>query len=89
MGIVIVYLTLTIPAVMRFEAFLSFLGLGVEAPDVSWGLLVNEGIQVITPIKTYGWLVLYPGLTLALTLFALSFLGDGLRDALDPKMKNK
>ena len=71
------------------EEFLSFLGLGVEAPDVSWGLLVNEGIQVITPIKTYGWLVLYPGLTLALTLFALSFLGDGLRDALDPKMKNK
>lgn len=89
MGIVIVYLTLTIPAVMLFEAFLSFLGLGVSPPDVSWGLLVNEGISVITPVKTYWWLVLFPGLTLALTLFALNFLGDGLRDALDPRMKNR
>ena len=89
MGVVIVYLTLTIPAVMLFEAFLSFLGLGVEPPDVSWGLLVNEGIKVITPIKTFWWLVLFPGLTLALTLFALNFLGDGLRDALDPRMKNR
>lgn len=89
MGVVIVYLTLTIPAVMLFEAFLSFLGLGVSPPDVSWGLLVEEGIQVITPIKIYWWLVLFPGLTLAMTLFALNFLGDGLRDALDPRMKNK
>ena len=89
MGIVIVYLTLTIPAVMLFEAFLSFLGLGVSPPDVSWGLLVNEGLQVITPIKIYWWLVLFPGLTLTLTLFALNFLGDGLRDALDPRMKNR
>jgi oligopeptide transport system permease protein len=89
MGVVIVYLTLTIPAVMLFEAFLSFLGLGVSPPDVSWGLLVNEGIQVITPVKIYWWLVLFPGLTLAATLFALNFLGDGLRDALDPRMKNK
>ena len=89
LGIVIVYLTLTIPAVMLFEAFLSFLGLGVSPPDVSWGLLVNEGIQVITPIQIYWWLVLFPGLALALTLFALNFLGDGLRDALDPRMKNR
>ncbi|MFT5525465.1 MAG: oligopeptide transport system permease protein [Pirellulaceae bacterium] len=89
MGIVIVYLTLTIPAVMRFEAFLSFLGVGVSPPDVSWGLLVNEGIQVITPVRIYWWLVLFPGLTLTLTLLALNFLGDGLRDALDPRMKNK
>ena len=89
MGIVIVYLTLTIPAVMLFEAFLSFLGLGVSPPDVSWGLLVNEGIQVITKIRIYWWLVLFPGLALALTLFALNFLGDGLRDALDPRMKNR
>lgn len=89
MGVVIVYLTLTIPAVMLFEAFLSFLGLGVAPPDVSWGLLVNEGIQVITPIKTYWWLVLFPGLALTLTLFSLNFLGDGLRDALDPRMKNR
>jgi oligopeptide transport system permease protein len=89
MGIVIVYLTLTIPAVMLFESFLSFLGLGISPPDVSWGLLVNEGIQVITPIKIYWWLVLFPSLTLTLTLFALNFFGDGLRDALDPKMKNR
>jgi oligopeptide transport system permease protein len=89
MGIVIVYLTLTIPSVMLFEAFLSFLGLGVQPPDVSWGLLMNEGIRVITPIGIFWWLVLFPGLALALTLFALNFLGDGLRDALDPKMKNR
>jgi oligopeptide transport system permease protein len=89
MGIVIIYLTLTIPAVMLFEAFLSFLGLGVTAPDVSWGLLMNEGIQVITPIRTFWWLVLFPGLALTLTLFALNFLGDGLRDALDPRLKNR
>lgn len=89
MGIVIVYLTLTIPSVMLFEAFLSFLGLGVQPPDVSWGLLMNEGIKVITPIKVFWWLVVFPGLALTLTLFALNFLGDGLRDALDPRMKNK
>ena len=89
MGIVIVYLTLTIPSVMLFEAFLSYLGLGVQPPDVSWGLLMNEGIKVITPVEIFWWLVLFPGLALAMTLFALNFLGDGLRDALDPKMKNR
>ena len=89
LSIVIVYLSLTIPAVMLFEAFLSFLGLGVSPPDVSWGLLANDGLKVITPIKIYWWLVLFPGLALALTLFALNFLGDGLRDALDPRMKNR
>jgi oligopeptide transport system permease protein len=89
LGIVIVYLTLTIPSVMLFEAFLSFLGLGVQPPDVSWGLLVNEGVRVINPIQQNWWLVLYPGLALAMTLFALNFLGDGLRDALDPRMKNR
>jgi oligopeptide transport system permease protein len=89
LGIVIVYLTLTIPSVMLFEAFLSFLGLGVQPPDVSWGMLINHGIQAITPIQQQWWLVLFPGLALALTLFALNFLGDGLRDALDPRMKNR
>ena len=89
LSVVIVYLTLTIPSVMLFEAFLSFLGLGVTPPDVSWGLLANDGIQVITPVKIYWWLVLFPGLALAGTLFALNFLGDGLRDALDPRMKNR
>ena len=89
LGIVIVYLTLTIPNVMLFEAFLSFLGMGVQPPDVSWGLLANDGIKVLTPILNNWWLVLFPGLALALTLFALNFLGDGLRDALDPRMKNR
>jgi oligopeptide transport system permease protein len=89
LGVVIVYLTLTIPSVMLFEAFLSFLGLGVDPPDVSWGILVNDGVQVVTPLKVYWWLVLFPGLTFSLTLFALNFLGDGLRDALDPRLKNK
>lgn len=87
-GVVIVYLTLTIPRVMLFEAFLSFLGLGVEPPDVSWGLLANEGLQMITPIRIYWWLVVFPGLALAATLYALNFLGDGLRDALDPRLKD-
>jgi oligopeptide transport system permease protein len=84
-----VYLTLTIPRVMLFEAFLSFLGLGVEPPDVSWGLMINEGLQAITPVRVYWWLVVFPGLALATTLFALNFLGDALRDALDPRMKNR
>jgi oligopeptide transport system permease protein len=88
-GIVIVYLTLTIPRVMLFEAFLSFLGLGVEPPDVSWGLLANEGIKVITPVRVYWWLIVFPGLALGLTLYALNFVGDGLRDALDPKMAGR
>jgi oligopeptide transport system permease protein len=89
LSVVIVYLTLTIPRVMLFEAFLSFLGLGVEPPDVSWGLLANEGIKVITPVKIYWWLVLYPSAALGITLYALNFLGDGLRDALDPKLASR
>jgi oligopeptide transport system permease protein len=89
LSIVIVYLTLTIPNVMLFEAFLSFLGLGVARPDVSWGLMANEGMQVITPIKIYWWLVVFPSVALGLTLFSLNILGDGLRDALDPRLKNK
>ncbi|HTQ37717.1 MAG TPA: ABC transporter permease, partial [Pirellulales bacterium] len=82
-SIVIVYLTLTIPQVMLFEAFLSFLGLGVQAPAVSWGLLANQGFRVISPLKIYWWLFVFPSLALGLTLFSLNFLGDGLRDALD------
>ncbi len=89
LSVVIVYLTLTIPRVMLLEAFLSFLGLGVQAPDVSWGLLANEGFLVITPIKIFWWLFLFPALALGMTLFCLNFLGDGLRDALDPKLKNR
>jgi oligopeptide transport system permease protein len=89
LGIVIVYLTLTIPAVMLFEAFLSFLGLGVAPPDVSWGLLLNDGVEALSSVKLFWWVVVFPGAALAITLFALNFLGDGLRDALDPKMKNR
>lgn len=89
LSVVIVYLTLTIPRVMLFEAFLSFLGLGVEPPDVSWGLLANEGIKVITPVKIYWWLIVFPSLALGITLYALNFLGDGLRDALDPKLASR
>jgi oligopeptide transport system permease protein len=88
-SVVLVYLTLTIPRVMLFEAFLSFLGLGVEAPDVSWGLLAKEGIEVLNPVKIYWWLVLFPSLALGATLLALNFLGDGLRDALDPRLKDR
>ena len=89
LSVVIVYLTLTIPRVILFEAFLSFLGMGVEPPDVSWGLLANEGIQVITPVKVYWWLIVFPSLAIGATLFALNFLGDGLRDAFDPRLKGR
>lgn len=88
-SVILVYLTLTIPRVMLFEAFLSFLGLGVEPPDVSWGLLANEGIKIITPVRIYWWLIVFPGLALGGTLFALNFFSDGLRDALDPRLKNR
>jgi oligopeptide transport system permease protein len=84
LGIVIIYATLTVPAVIILESFLSFLGLGV---DLSWGRLVAEAVGVINPIRSYGWLLLWPSLFLAATLFSLNFLGDGLRDAFDPKSR--
>jgi oligopeptide transport system permease protein len=80
LGPVIVYATLTIPGVMLLEAFLSFLGLGVQPPMSSWGVLIKEGAEVM---EEYPWLLIYPGLALATTLFCLNFFGDGLRDALD------
>ncbi|RME48487.1 MAG: ABC transporter permease subunit [Deltaproteobacteria bacterium] len=83
-GPIIVYATLTVPRVMLEEAFLSFLGLGVQAPMASLGSLASDGAQVM---EMYPWLMLFPGLTLALILFAMNFLGDGLRDALDPQMR--
>jgi len=82
LGPVIVYTTLTIPNVMLLEALLSFLGLGVQAPAASWGLLISSGVETM---EEYPWLLIFPGLTLTLSLFALNFLGDGLRDALDPR----
>ena len=82
LGPIIVYATLTVPAVMLLEAFLSFLGLGVQPPMSSWGVLIKEGAEVM---EEFPWLLIYPGLILAITLFSLNFLGDGLRDALDPR----
>lgn len=84
LGPVIVYATLTVPSVMLTEAFLSFLGIGVQAPFASWGSLASDGIK---NIAVYPWQLLFPGITMALTLFSLNFLGDGLRDALDPQTR--
>ncbi len=84
-GLVAVYLTLTIPRVVLFEAFLSFLGLGVEPPGVSWGILASEGLESLSAVSTTWWLIVFPGLALVVTLSALNTLGDALRDALDPR----
>jgi len=81
-GIVVVYLTLTIPAVMMDESFLSFLGLGVQAPQASWGSLLSDGANAINPIRSHWWLLLFPATAMSLTLLSLNFLGDALRDAL-------
>ncbi len=86
-GIVIIYLTLTIPAVILDESFLSFLGLGVQAPQASWGSLLSDGAQVINPVKSYWWLLFFPALVMSVTLLALNFLGDAIRDALDPRAR--
>jgi oligopeptide transport system permease protein len=85
-GPVIVYATLTVPSVMLLEAFLSFLGLGVQAPLASWGSLAADGAP---NIAVFPWQLIFPGLTMAVTLFSLNFVGDGLRDALDPQMKKQ
>ncbi|MDD2765928.1 MAG: ABC transporter permease [Opitutaceae bacterium] len=80
LGPIIVYTTLTIPSVMLLEAFLSFLGLGVQPPMSSWGVLIKDGAE---KMEEFPWLLLFPGTVFSLTLFSLNFLGDGLRDALD------
>jgi len=85
LGIVIVYLTLTIPAIILYESFLSFLGLGIQPPMASWGSLIAEGADQINPIRIYWWLIAFPGGFLVSTLLALNFVGDGLRDAWDVK----
>lgn len=82
LGPVIVYMTLTIPMVILTESFLSFLGLGVQEPLTSWGVLISEGAK---QMESAPWLLIFPALFLALTLFCFNFIGDGLRDALDPK----
>lgn len=82
LGPVIVYTTLTIPSVILLESFLSFLGLGIQPPESSWGSLISDGVE---SMEEYPWLLVFPALTLSITLFSLNFLGDGLRDALDPR----
>lgn len=86
-GIILVYLTLTIPAVIIDESFLSFLGLGIQAPQASWGSLLADGAGAINPIRSFWWLLVFPAASMALTLLALNFLGDALRDAFDSKAR--
>lgn len=81
-GPVIIYASLTVPGVMLLEAALSFLGLGIQPPDASWGVLIQDGAR---SMESYPWLLIYPGLFFSATLLALNLLGDGLRDAFDPK----
>ena len=87
LGVVIVYVTLTIPAIILYESFLSYLGLGVQPPMASWGSLIAEGADQINPIRTYWWLIACPGTILVATLLAFNCLGDGLRDAWDVRSK--
>jgi peptide/nickel transport system permease protein/oligopeptide transport system permease protein len=82
-GVIVVYLTLTVPAIMLYESFLSYLGIGIQPPMASWGSLLAEGAEQLNPIRIYWWLIIFPGGLLVLTLLALNFLGDSLRDALD------
>jgi oligopeptide transport system permease protein len=82
LGPVIIYTTLTVPQVILIESFVSFLGLGVQEPNASWGTMVNEGARVM---ETAYWILVYPATLLVVTLLCLNFIGDGLRDALDPK----
>jgi oligopeptide transport system permease protein len=86
LGVVVVYITLTIPQVILVESFLSFLGLGVQEPMTSWGALVNDGAQ---SMESAPWALIFPALFLALTLFCFNFIGDGLRDALDPRDRKR
>jgi oligopeptide transport system permease protein len=84
LAVVMVYATLTVPTVIILESFLSFLGLGLK---LSWGQLVAEAVGVVNPLSFYWWLLLFPSAFLALTLLSLNYLGDGLRDAVDPKTR--
>ena len=84
-GPVVVYTTLTVPRVILLESFLSFLGLGVQPPASTWGSLIRDGAEAM---ETFPWLLIFPALALSITLFALNFVGDGLRDALDPRYQS-
>ena len=87
LGPVIVYSTLSVPAAMLAEAFLSFLGLGISEPETSWGVLISEGANALGTEKNFWWLVTFPGASLAVTLFCLNSIGDGLRDAFDVQQR--
>lgn len=84
-GVVITYLALTMPQIILYESFLSYLGMGVQPPMASWGTLIANGVGEINPIRIYWWLIIFPGGILVTTLLALNFIGDGLRDAWDIK----
>jgi len=86
-GVVITYLALTMPAIVLYESFLSYLGLGVQPPMASWGTLIAEGVGQINPVRIYWWLIIFPGGVMVATLMALNFIGDGLRDAWDIKAR--
>lgn len=89
-GVVLIYLTLTIPAVIIDESFLSFLGLGVQSPQASWGSLLADGAGALNPLRIRWWLIVFPAGMMALTLLSLNLLGDALRDSTDPKaLKHK
>ncbi len=88
LGVVIVYLTLTVPAIILYESFLSFLGLGIQPPMASWGSLLAEGVEQINPIRIYWWLIAFPAGAMVTTLLALNFLGDGLRAAWEVREQN-
>ncbi len=84
-GVIIVYLTLLIPSIILYESFLSYLGLGIQPPQASLGSLLASGAEQINPVRIYWWLIVFPGAMLTVTLLALTFVGDGLRDAFDPR----
>ena len=84
-GVILIYLTLTIPAVIIDESFLSFLGLGIQSPQASWGSLLSDGAGAINPLKSFWWLLVFPAAAMSVTLLALNFLGDAMRDAFDPR----
>ena len=85
-GVIIVYTTLRVPVFIQMEAFLSFLGLGISAPYASWGSLIGDAVE---GMKAYPWRLFFPAAAMTIFLFAMNFLGDGLRDAFDPQSKNK
>ena len=88
-GIIVVYLTLTVPSIVLYESFLSYLGLGIQPPQASLGSLIAEGASQINPIRIYWWMIIFPSAFLTATLLALNFVGDGLRDAFDSRLERR